>query len=129
MTPAKDKNKVRIVGALSLAIGAILMAFTVFGTLFVLFSGPSTNYGRAMLSFGVLIILSSCLMSCGTQLTRLRLYTSNDIQTMRLNWTALVLVTAIGGAIAFWVIPPVVDVCVIELLLLFAEPLSDSRAS
>jgi len=120
MSPERDKTKVRLAGALTLGIGIVMMLLTLFTTLFALFSGPTANYPRAVLAFGLLLILASTLMSCGMQLTRLRLYTTADIQTLRLNWTALVLVMVIGGLVSFWVFPQISDVCVVELVVLFS---------
>ncbi len=118
MTPERDKMKIRIAGAISLGMGFVLLLLTLFTTLFALFSGPSANYGRALLAFGLTLIIASTLMSCGTQLTRLRLYTGIDVQSMRLNWTALLLVMVIGGLISFWLMPEISDVCVIEIIVL-----------
>ena len=120
MSPERDKTKVRLAGALTLGIGIVMMLLTLFTTLFALFSGPTANYPRAVIAFGLLLILASTLMSCGMQLTRLRLYTTADIQTLRLNWTALVLVMVIGGLVSFWVFPQISDVCVVELVVLFS---------
>lgn len=120
MTPERDKTKIRFVGALSVGCGTIMLVLDFFVTLFRLVSGPGYSYAQTGISFILMLIVASTLMSCGTQLTRLRLYTSNDVQVMRLNWTALVIVMVVGGLIAYATAPTVAYVCALEIIALFA---------
>lgn len=121
MTPERDKRKIRFVGALSLGVGFVTLVLSAVGTLFTLLGGDLTGQAyRTLVAFVVMLVMSSCLMGCGAQLARLRLYTGIDIQTMRLTWSGLLIVMVIGGGVSIWVVRPMAELALLIILLLLA---------
>jgi hypothetical protein len=120
MRPERDKQIVRTVGSLITGIGAMLLLVTGLATLFALSAIPTGNIIPGLVALALALVMASTLMSCGTQLMRLRLLTHEEIHTMRLCWTALLLVMVFGGILAFWIVPPLGLIAAFMVLALLA---------
>lgn len=120
MRQSSDRYKVQFVGGLAVAIGLVLLIVTIFGTLAALFTFQAKNALAAVATFFLCLILSSSYLGLGTKLTRLKYITAADIETLRLSWTSLVLLSVIGAICAFWLLQPLVGICGLMIIVLFA---------
>src|SRR5215204_3679307 len=106
MRRERDKQSVRAVGAICLGLGLIVVPLTILATLSILL----TTAGRGDLVKGATIfftaiVMGSTMMSCGTVLQQLRLLTDQQVDSMRMSWTGLLIVMVAGGAVGVWAMP------------------------
>jgi hypothetical protein len=104
MRRERDKHAVRTVGAICLGLGLILVPTTILVTLAYLLTtaGRVNDLARGATLFVTALIMGSTLMSCGTQLQSLRLFTDQQITNMRMAWTGLLIIMVAGGAASVW---------------------------
>jgi hypothetical protein len=119
MHPERDKQAVRAIGGVALGLGTILMLLTIIVTLNILLvTAGRGDVIRGAIAFAIGLVMASTLMSCGTQLQRLRLYTDAEVQGMRMAWAALMLVMVAGGLLSYWFIEPLTALAAFIIILL-----------
>ena len=119
----RDIQAIRAVGTLILGVGLIQLFLTGLLALFGLFSlVPSSSAPFLQTVLGILLslVMASIMSSCGIQLQRLRHYSESGVQEVRLVWTALVIVMALGAIAGLWIEPPLTSLAVLTLIALFA---------
>lgn len=120
MRQSSDRYKINFVGGLAVALGLVLLLLTGFAAILTLFTNYTGGSLTGFLSFGLCLVISSSYLGIGAKLTSLKYITSADIETLRLSWTALFLVSALGAFVAYFLLPPLVGVCVLMLVVLIA---------
>jgi hypothetical protein len=120
----RDKQKIRLVGGLSLGLGVLLIILTIIITFIeLLVSAGRGDLVRGAVAFAISVVMASTMMGCGTELTRLHVYAASDIYSMRMAWTGLLLVMALCGTLAIWFIPPLTPLAIfIVTLLVLVRP-------
>jgi hypothetical protein len=120
MSHQSDRYKINFVGGLAVAIGFVLLLLTIFAAILTLFTYQTGGALTGALSFGLCLVLASAYLGIGTKLTRLQYVTSADIETLRLSWTALFLLSILGAILAYYLLPPLVGVCALMIIVLLA---------
>jgi hypothetical protein len=121
-SPERDMQSIRLVGTVLLGVGLIQLILTLFVALFGLFAGISTNissFSRGLIGVAVSIVMASIISACAVQMQQLRSITASKIQSLRLVWTALVLVLALAAVASIWVAPSLTALAVLMELALF----------
>jgi hypothetical protein len=119
MRRERDKQSVKAVGAICLGLGALLTLLTLVGSLGLLAAlGARADLVRGSIAFFTGLVMGSTLMSCGTQLQRIKLYSSLDIDAMRHAWAGLLIVMVAGAAVGYYVIWPLADLAVFVIIML-----------
>jgi hypothetical protein len=84
MRRERDKQSVRAVGAICLTLGMILAVLTVLVSFIMIATlRAQADLVRGAIFFFTGLIMGSTMMSCGTQMQRLDLYTSFDSENLR----------------------------------------------
>jgi hypothetical protein len=121
-SPERDMQSIRLVGTLLLGVGLIQLALTCVVALFGLFAGISTNIGsfsKGLIGVAVSVVMASIISSCAVQLQQLHSFSASKIQSIRLVWTALVLVLALAAIAAAWIAPTLTTLAIVLELALF----------
>jgi hypothetical protein len=129
MSHSSDRYKINFVGGLAVALGLVLMLLTIFAAILTVFSYSTGGALKGALSFGLCLVIASGYLGIGTKLTRLKYYTAADIETLRLSWTALLLLSVLGAVLAYYLLQPLVGVCALMIVVLVAIRRSVIRLS
>ena len=119
--PERDIQSISIVGTVLLGLGLVQLLLTMFVALFGLFAGlaSGSNFTKGLLAVALSLLMASTMSSCAIQLQNLKTYSQSQIQSVRLVWTALVLVMALCGIAALWIIPTLTTLAILVILALF----------
>ena len=120
MSHSSDRYKINFVGGLAVALGLVLLLLTVFAGILTLFQAAASGYLKGALSFGLSLTIASAYLGIGAKLTTLKYISQTDIETLRLSWTALFLVSILGAIVAYFLLPPLVGVCGLMVVVLLA---------
>lgn len=104
----QDLRDIKLYGSLAMMSGAVLLCLSLAAILLVLASGGSTSTDT-IVTGGILavtlVILGSALAGLGGNLYRADRNTQVGRESVRLDWTALLLVELVGFFIGIWLLP------------------------
>jgi len=118
----RDLQDVRLVGTLALLLGVVLFVLTGLLTMLLLYANAASNtadFFKGALSVLLALVMGATLSGLGGQMQHVRTGYAHELENLRLVWTAMVLMMALCGTAAIWLIPPLFALAAIMLVALF----------